>query len=213
MWRRLIRRFRDHRQPDDPGSRTTPAIQEGDPIGSAVAGDPGLQTVDFVFWSMRIDDGWSVREPRGFTWWGQHLAQRVWADPVRMSPGMEVYRVQAETHVLRGLPNSEGLAERLTFLNQFASLSAYLWDSQEGRLTLRCGAYVHAENVAWLRRVVAAAVGIQIADAHIKTGLAGMLGGQPDVSAHPAAGRRETTSTTYSRWGRFVARSATRTPP
>src|SRR5438034_671528 len=39
--------------------------------------DLGLEVLDFVSMSMQIDDSWSVRTARGFTWWGHRLAQRV----------------------------------------------------------------------------------------------------------------------------------------
>ncbi len=41
--------------------------------------DLGLEAVEQVYRDMQIDDEWSVREERGFTWWGAWLRQRVWA--------------------------------------------------------------------------------------------------------------------------------------
>ena len=154
------------------------------------AHDPGLQAIEFIYRKMRIDDEWSIREPRGFTWWGHNLAQRVWAEPARMSAGFAVYRVHAETALLRNLEEQEDLSAKLALFNQMASLSAYVWDPAARRLALRCSIYVHAENLAWLQKILGAAVGIQAADAHIKVGLATMLRGEPDISAHPRSGPR-----------------------
>jgi hypothetical protein len=153
--------------------------------------DPGLQVVEFAYRTMGIDDEWSIREPRGFTWWGHRLAQRVWAEPARTSEGFEVYRVHAETALLRDVGDHENLSESLAVLNQFASLNAYVWNPAARRLFLRCSVNVHTENVPWLRKIFGAAVGIQAADAHIKVGLAKMLGGEPDFSTHPRNGPRE----------------------
>jgi len=52
-------------------------------------------------------------------------------------------------------------------------------------------AYFHAGTRAWLQPLFLAAVGVQVADAHIKVDtLARVLGGKPDVSAHPRSGPR-----------------------
>jgi hypothetical protein len=154
-------------------------------------GDPGLQVLDYVFQNMQIDERWSVREPRGFTWWGHRFAQRVWAEPARLSAGFNVCRVHAETALLRKIPNSDEVAQRVALINRIASLSGFIWEPERGHLSLRCGVYVHAENVGWLGSLFAAAVAIQAADAHIKAdGFAKLIGGEPDVSVHPRSGRR-----------------------
>lgn len=154
-------------------------------------GDPGLKLLQFVAANLHIDEAWIVREPRRFTWWGHRLAQRVWAEPPRRSEGVDVCRVHAETDLLRNVPDRTDLVDRLAALNGFASLSALVWDPGQRRLTLRCGAYVHAQNIGWLRHLFLAAVGIQVADAHIKAqGLGAVLGGEPDTSPHPRTGRR-----------------------
>jgi hypothetical protein len=155
------------------------------------SGDPGLEVLQFVYTSMQIDEAWSVREPRRFTWWGHRLAQRVWAEPPRASEGFEVSRVHAETDLLQRVSAQPDLLDRLAVLNRFASLSALVWDPQRWRLTLRCSVYVHRQSLPWVRQLFAAAVAIQAADAHIKVAeLPRFLGGEPDVSAHPASGWR-----------------------
>ena len=45
--------------------------------------DVGPGVIDFVYATLGLDDAWSVREPRGVTWWGHRLAQRVWAEAAR----------------------------------------------------------------------------------------------------------------------------------
>ena len=34
-----------------------------------VPADPGPEMIDYIFSLMKIDQDWSVREPRAFTWW------------------------------------------------------------------------------------------------------------------------------------------------
>ncbi len=58
--------------------------------------DVGPQVLDYLFTNLRIDPEWCVRESRKLTWWGHRLAQKVWAEPVRMDEGYAVVRVHAE---------------------------------------------------------------------------------------------------------------------
>ncbi|MHB8516319.1 MAG: hypothetical protein ACYC9X_11225 [Dehalococcoidia bacterium] len=139
---------------------------------------------------MQIDDKWSMREERGFTWWGHELAQRVWADEARNDGGTFVARVSAETDFLYDVPNDPKLVEKIGLLNTLATLSSYVYDADSGCITARCSAYVHEENSEWLSSLLSAAVAIQAADAHIKTPMAELLGGRPAFSAHPQSGQR-----------------------
>ena len=138
------------------------------------AHDPGLQAIQFIYRKMGIDDEWRSATT-GVHRWGHNLAQRVWVEPARMSYGFEVYRVHAETALLRNVEEQENLSQKFAVFNQIGSLSAYVWDPAARRLALRCSVYVHAENVAWLQKILADAVMIQAADAHIKVGLLRVL--------------------------------------
>lgn len=153
--------------------------------------DIGHDVIEFLFSSLGIDTEWSVREPRGFTWWGHQLAQRVWAEPPAESHGFAVVRCHAETAVLKNVSPSTQFAARLGALNHCASLSAYVWHPDSRRVTLRCSVLLHEDNVEWAKRLLLAATGIQAADAHIKLGLAETLQGEPDSSEHPKSGRRQ----------------------
>ena len=59
--------------------------------------DVGLEAIQFLYSLLRIDDEWSVREPRGFTWWAGDYAQRVWAEPCVEDLGIWLSRLVAET--------------------------------------------------------------------------------------------------------------------
>lgn len=43
--------------------------------------DIGLQMLDSLVDQMMIDEEWSVRRERGFTWWSYRLAQHVEVSP------------------------------------------------------------------------------------------------------------------------------------
>jgi DNA-directed RNA polymerase subunit RPC12/RpoP len=159
--------------------------------GPSITGDTGPEVIDFLVSSIGVDTQWSLREPRGFTWWGHHFAQRVWAEPIRVSHGHEIVQVHASTAVLRGVPDSPQTRRKVALLNRYASLSAWAWSPADERLFLRAVATFHRQNVGWLKSFFLAAVGLQAADAHIKAhDLAKLMGGEPDASAHPEHGPR-----------------------
>jgi hypothetical protein len=191
----LFDRFRNRKptteQVDRLSSTTNLDAPDDTAPGAAARADVGPDLLDFVFQSMRIDEAWSVREPRAFTWWGHRLAQRVRAEPARKSEGFAVVRLGAETDLLRDVPNTRDLAGRLAALNRYASMSAFVWDPERASITLKCAAYAHPGTTGWLKLLFAAACALQAADSHIKAdGLAQLLGGRPAVSHHPASGPR-----------------------
>lgn len=153
--------------------------------------DVGPEVLDCLFGAMNIDAQWSIREPRAFSWWGHRLVQRVWAEPARLSHDHHIVRVHATTALLRDVPDTPELRLRLAMTNSLTSLSALILKPSTNQILLYSAAYFHAENFPWLKHLFLAAVGLQVAEAHIKAdSLAKTLGGEPDVSAHPQSGPR-----------------------
>lgn len=152
----------------------------------------GQDILEHLFKVLMIDEEWALREPRGFTWWAHRLAQRVWVEPLPEYREPPVVRVQAETALLRDVPDTMANRARLDVMNKVASLNTYRLDPQTSRLTLRCCAYVTTETVAWLKWFLSAAMAIQAADAHIKgqAEFAKLFDADLDISAHPSRGRR-----------------------
>ena len=174
-------------------ARTPPDRQETQPPRKeATTNDEiGPELLDFVFAALKIDDLWSVREPRSFTWWGHRLAQRVSAEPVRPSHDHHIVRIHAETAVLRDVPDTPEMRSGLAAMNMFMHLGALTWSSETRRIRFHSAACFHAGNRSWLQALFLAVVALQAADAHIKADqLARVLGGEPDVSAHPTSGAR-----------------------
>ncbi len=143
--------------------------------------------------TLQINEEWSVREPQGFIWWGHRLAQRVWIEGVPEDKSASMVQVQAETALLRHVPDTVENRVRLDALNKAASLNTYRFDPQTGRLTLRCCAYVTPETKGWLTSFLSVAIAIQVADAHIKgqSEFARLFNAEVDVSSHPSSGQRE----------------------
>lgn len=152
----------------------------------------GQDILESLFKALMIEDEWSLREPRGFTWWGHRLAQRVWMEPLAEYRDPPVVRVQAETALLHRVPDTMANRARLDALNKVASLNTYRFDPQTGRLALRCCAYVTTETEQWLKSFLSAAIAIQAADAHIKgqAEFAKLFGADVDISSHPSQGPR-----------------------
>ena len=160
-------------------------------VGEKPVVDVGSEVLNFVFATMKIDDGWSVRESRSFTWWGHRLAQRIWAEPVRLSRDHHIVRIHAETAMLRDVPDTPEMRAGLAHLNTFMHLNALTWSPDTRAVRLHAAACFHPGNREWLQSLFVAAVGLQSADAHIKAdGLARLLGGELDVSGHPGSGAR-----------------------
>jgi hypothetical protein len=160
------------------------------PERTGTADDVGPEVIEFLFESMRIDNDWSVRETRGFTWWGHTLAQRVWADLPRESQGTIVVRVHAETALFREVAYGDVLVERLELLNREASLSGFVLYPDARRVALHCAVTLHQGNRSWGQQLLLGAAGAQAADAHVKVKEAGLCDAIPDTSGHPTNGTR-----------------------
>jgi len=157
-----------------------------------IEGDVGPQLLAFIYDQMKIDPVWSVREDRSLTWWGHRLAQRIWAEPVILEDGDEIARVHAETDVLRDVNTEAHATQSLSILNRNASLSAYIWNPETKKISLRSSAYFHSQNFPWLSVFFLSSVSLQAAEAHLQPdALAKLIGGEVDESAHPKNGFRE----------------------
>jgi hypothetical protein len=154
--------------------------------------DPGLAVVDYIYSRHKIDPEWSIRQERGFTWWGKDFAQRIWAEPVFDDDGFFISRVHACTDIVTGFSASEKNLVTLALLNGMASLSGFVWEpSEPGKVRLAASMYVHEETLQMVQLLFSIAAAIQAADAQIKaSGLAEIFGAKPDSSSHPTSGPR-----------------------
>ena len=156
-----------------------------------VYSDTGLDMVDGVFRGLGIEERWSVQEPRGFAWWGQHLRQRVWCEPMCVDLGVDVYRIHAETELLRGVPNDASTRHAINTANRIPGLDACVLNAREGTITLRCSVFVHAGTIHWLQPLFLHAVALQAARApSLAQRLGQQLSAEPAHSEHPTSGPR-----------------------
>lgn len=154
--------------------------------------DPGLIAVQRLFDGLKVDDEWSVRGERGFTWWGHRLAQHVTASPlVDPGDGSSGSVVRVWTDVVTDVPEGIDPNPVLTEMNRHTTLSAFVWDP--GRRTVSaCAAFtVFDDTVEMWSVVLVVAAMLQATAAHSSArALATTLDAWPAVSHHPVSGRR-----------------------
>jgi hypothetical protein len=153
-------------------------------------GDLGLEAVESIYRDMQIDEEWSVREGRAFTWWGAWVRQRVWAGEAVRSGGDTLWHVRARTPALRDQPDDPSTYTFVNDANALTSLTAYAYDPADGTVSARCGAFVYEAVAPWITRYLSAAVALQASFAWLQVPqIAGgrSLDNAPD---HPTSGPR-----------------------
>lgn len=152
--------------------------------------DLGPEVVSALADALQVDADWTVREDRGFSWWGHRLRQRVWADPVRESHGEQIVHVHAKTDVLVDVEPSHVVLSELAQLNELADLSALILEPGLGRVSMQSNAYLHAGN-RWILHDLKSSVALQAAEsAAVGDELQKRIGGRVAESGHPISGRR-----------------------
>lgn len=156
------------------------------------AEDLGVDVIRHVYRVMQIDEKWSVKQPRGFTWWGHSLAQRVWSEPVQSSRGHEVWLLRAEADLFCNVPDDEETLDLLSRANEQTALDAVVYDPATQRVSLCCSFFTHSGILPWSRGIFALAVALQTEKANslLKRGIADVFRGQPNTSCHPENGER-----------------------
>lgn len=153
--------------------------------------DIGLQLVDSLYEQLMVDDQWSVRHERGFSWWSYRLAQHIEVGAPERSVDRDVCSVRIWTDVVREVDPAANPAQVLGPLNVQATLNALAWDSATANITECCTAQVHDENLDWMGKVLATAAVLQNASAHARADfLAGECRGVPAATTHPSSGER-----------------------
>jgi len=160
-------------------------------MASSSPPDPAARVIDYLFDRMQIEDDWAVRSDTGFTWWGDHQAQRVYAGAARDIGGIVARTVHIESDLLRRVPAGGETLVRLAGINRLATMSAYVADPEGTRVRLHASVSVTADNLPMARGLALHAMALQAADAASEAEpLAEIFGGEVDESAHPESGVR-----------------------
>lgn len=153
--------------------------------------DVGLELIEHMHRQMQIDEEWTARTPRGFTWWPGQLAQRIWVDEPFEDFGIELFCVHAETDFLSKRQWTEGDLKALGYHTAFATMSGMVL--VEGGVRLAAKAYFHGETLRMWKHVFTIAALLQVTTAYLDASTIGMLvEAGPTTSNHPETGPRET---------------------
>jgi len=154
----------------------------------------GEQTIDWLYREqLQIDDRWSVRTERGFTWWADQNAQTVEIIDEETGPDGEVgYLIGVRTEMITDLDLTEAaLGELNEGPMRCAALSGPVYDRQTSTLSLCSLGRVHSEVAEWMGVLLGSAAVTQIAEARLLgPDMAEALGGRPAISGHPENGPR-----------------------
>lgn len=153
--------------------------------------DVGLRMLDSIYEQLMIDDQWSIRRERGFTWWSYRLAQHVEVGEPVESQGQTVCMVRIWTDLVNEVNPSTDPVALLGPINAQTTLNALVWNSDAATISECCTAVVHDEVFGWMSKVLATAAILQNASATNRArGFAEMTGGVPAASHHPSSGQR-----------------------
>ncbi|HWI20420.1 MAG TPA: hypothetical protein VNT81_21845 [Vicinamibacterales bacterium] len=150
------------------------------------------EVLRFLTARMQIEAEWAEQERTSFTWWAHTLAQRVWVAEPREFQGVELRTLHIETDLLKDVPMNSSTWARLSNVNQFATLAAYVADTGSGRVRLHSSVSLTSENWLLARSIALHAMALQMADAYAEAPeLAAAFGAEIDATPHPHQGMRE----------------------
>jgi hypothetical protein len=150
------------------------------------------EALRFLTARMQIEAEWAVQEQTAFTWWAHTLAQHVWVTPPRDVQGVPLRTLHVETDLLAGVPMTASTWARLASMNRYATLSAYVADTQQQTIRLHASVSMTEDNWLLARSIALHAMALQMADAYAEAGeLADAFGARIDATPHPRQGLRE----------------------
>lgn len=151
----------------------------------------GAEIVCEVHDLLRINDAYLLESDLGFTYWAGDFATTVRTDEGLFRQGTVTYHLTAHTEFLKGRGHMRELALALEHEMDQCSLSAPFYHQDSDTFNLHCGVYAGDENISWIRKTFAAAVALQVAEAHdMGHRLARQLNTVPAASGHPKTGLR-----------------------
>jgi len=168
--------------------------------------DVGLTVVDRLYESLMVNTEWSIRGPRGFTWWSYRLAQHVEASvPVFVGDRL-VCEIRIWTEVVSKVDPDKPVTQILVPPNTRATLSAMVWDPARRTITDYCVAVVHDGNACWMGWLLPVAAAMQNTATHTRAqSLADMVNGVPALSSHLESGQRPDVDELLSAPERLIA--------
>ena len=151
--------------------------------------DAGLRTLNDVYAAFHLNDRWSARSGRDFTWLPHERAQTIWATEPRPWHGVDVSRLVADTPLFESKDGDRDELTALSWIGATSTTSGLVVD--EGTVSLRCWALVYDDNQEWASKVFETAALVQAMEAQdLAETIAGSLGYAPLIHEHPRSGER-----------------------
>ena len=153
--------------------------------------DPGPELIDRLFDALMVDEEWSERTPRGFTWWPHEFAQRIRVGEPFEEEGALGCRLHVETDALVEAPlgGSPALDETLASLMRFPPMAGFCRSG--GHVRLWSSVFIESERTPFLIARLAVAAVLQATYAELGAeSLTAATGLPADRTAHPRSGRR-----------------------
>ncbi|SRR6266566_1545823 len=154
--------------------------------------DVGQQALDRIYQLLQIDESWSSRESRSFSWIAHRLTQKIEASPVFESRGIPISRIISRVTVVEDVELAASAAEKLVaHLNHMAIGSALSCVPEERHIDMILGHIVHDETLASRSHQVGAFAMLQLAVAERQAEpLADLFSGRVARRHHPTSGER-----------------------
>lgn len=171
----------------------TSAVADARQGSSQSTHDAGLECLGVMHARPMIDEPWTERRPRGFSWIGHRLKQAVDASPMYDSKGVMVSKITFQTPVVRDVQASRADVHRiLAKLNRHAIASAYVYFEEQRSIVSTGLAYVHEGTLDWRPAQLASFATIQLCIAESEADyLAEVTKGRVALDAHAISGVRK----------------------
>jgi hypothetical protein len=155
--------------------------------------DIGNETLGIIHKTLLIDEEWTARRDRGFTWWAHRLAHHIDAGPPIDDDGIVINRITSRIPILRNVQAAPHVVEQVLAEWNFLSDSyCYVYDPESRRIDSVQSGIVHEQTLGWRPRLLASNFIIQLDHAEKDaTALRRKLRGRVASSGHPTHGRRK----------------------
>ena len=164
----------------------------------APAADVGVEALGVIHRKLLIDEGWTQRRERGFTWWAHRLPQHIDAGRPIDDRGIVVTRITSRIPILRGVTAGADLVDKvLTEWNFISDSCCYVYDPETRCIESVQSGIVHEQTLDWRSELLASYFIIQLCHAEedapaLRHALAG-AGSSPRVIHCWAVARKPTT--------------------
>jgi hypothetical protein len=164
------------------------SARDNDP-GSSPS-DVGVQVLDGIHGKLMVDEEWTTRRQRGFTWIAGRLAQDVMASLPFEDVGVEVVRIRVSTSIVRHVrADNRTVSLGLLPLNRSAHGSAWIYDPASQSISLALAQTVHVDSAPFRTQELATFAILQLATAEMMApALAEAVDGEVAAASHPISG-------------------------